>query len=168
MLIGILSDTHDRADTMKLAVAMLKSAGAEFFLHCGDVGGPGVIDQLAGLKAAFVWGNTDWERVPLQRYAQTLGISCYGAMGDLQLDGKRIALLHGDDSALMQKLLNGQQYDYLFHGHTHLRRDERIGKTRVINPGALQRAREKSVAILDLATDQLRFFIVGDAARSLQ
>jgi putative phosphoesterase len=168
MLIGILSDTHDRVETMKLAVALLKNAGAEFFIHCGDVGGTGVLDHLAGLKAVFVWGNTDWDRLPLQRYAQGLGIACYGSMGDIQLDGKRIAVLHGDDAALMQKLLVGQQYDYLFHGHTHVRRDERIGKTRVINPGALQRAKEKSVALLDSTSDQLRFLIVGGGNGGLQ
>jgi putative phosphoesterase len=161
MLVGILSDSHDRADTLKLAVAMLGKEGAEFFIHCGDVGGPGVLDQLAGLKAAFVWGNTDWERVPLQRYAQTLGIACYGAVGDLELAGKRFCVLHGDDSALMERSLSSQQYDYLLHGHTHIRRDQRVGKTRVINPGALFRAREKTVAILDLASDQLRFMIVA-------
>jgi hypothetical protein len=161
VLVGILSDTHDRADTMGLAIAHLKKEGAEFFIHCGDVGGQAVLDHLAGLKAAFVWGNTDWERVPLQRYAQTLGVACYGAMGDIEIDGKRFAVLHGDDPALMQKLLTGQQYDYLLHGHTHVRRDQVVGKTRVINPGALFRAREKSVALLDPATGQLRFFVVG-------
>ena len=53
-----------------------------------------------------------------------------------------------------------------FHGHTHLRRDERIGRTRAINPtlcNGLQRA-EKSVALLDFwLSDQLRFLIVCDA-----
>jgi putative phosphoesterase len=160
MLIGILSDTHDHADIMKRAIDILTGAGAEFFIHCGDIGGQQVLDQLAGVKAAFVWGNTDWQRLPLQRYAQSLGICCYGAMGDFELGGKRIALLHGDDSPLMQRLLDSQKYDYLFHGHTHVRRDERVGRTRVINPGALHRAKEKSVALLDLATDKLSFLFV--------
>ena len=53
----------------------------------------------------------------------------------------------------------------MVHGHTHVRRDERIGvgggKTvRVINPGALQRAREKSVAVLDTERDEVRFVAV--------
>jgi hypothetical protein len=33
--------------------------------------------------------------------------------------------------------------------------------TRVINPGALYRAREKTVAILDTAADRLTFLRVG-------
>ena len=159
-MIGILSDTHDRADATKAAVELLKQHGAEFYIHCGDVGSERVLDQLAGLPVAFVWGNNDWDRKSLEEYARTLGLDCRGAMADLQLDGKRLAVIHGDDFALRRKLLLEQKYDYLLLGHTHLRQDERSGKTRVINPGALYRAREKSVALLRTDTDMLRFFVV--------
>src|SRR5947208_654632 len=110
MLIGILSDTHDRADAMKAAIDVLRQHGAEFYIHCGDVGGERVLDQLVGLPAAFVWGNNDWDRLPLQRYAESLKIACYGAMADLELGGKRFAVIHGDDFALKQKLLADQHY----------------------------------------------------------
>ena len=39
-----------------------------------------------------------------------------------------------------------------------LLRDERIGRTRVINPGALQRARRYTVALLDTEMDALELF----------
>src|SRR6185437_10042018 len=161
MLLGILSDTHDRADAMKAAVDVLRQHHAEFYIHCGDVGGEAVLDQFVGLPAAFIWGNNDWDRKSLERYAQSLGLSCHGAMADLDLGGKKIAVIHGDDFALKQKLLHDQQHDYLLQGHTHYRQDERVGKTRIINPGALYRAREKSVALLDTASDHLRFLVVG-------
>ena len=161
MRVGILSDTHDKADAMKLAIDVLRQHGAEFYIHCGDVGGEKVIDQLAGLPAAFIWGNNDWDRLPLQRYAMSIGVNCYGSMADLQLGGKRFAVIHGDDFGLKQRLLEEQQFDYLLQGHTHFRQDERIGKTRIINPGALYRAREKSVALLEPETDKLRFLVVG-------
>jgi hypothetical protein len=48
-----------------------------------------------------------------------------------------------------------QGVDYLCHGHTHVVRDERIGQTRVINPGALFRAARYTVALLDMAADRL-------------
>jgi predicted phosphodiesterase len=35
----------------------------------------------------------------------------------------------------MRSAQQGQRYDYLLHGHTHVRRDERAGRTRIINPG---------------------------------
>jgi predicted phosphodiesterase len=61
----------------------------------------------------------------------------------------------------MRRALESQSFDYLLHGHTHVKRDERVGRTRVINPGALHRAREKTVAVLDTATDMLTFLTVN-------
>ena len=164
MLIGILSDTHDRVDAMAAAMDVLRRRGAEFYVHCGDVGSEGVIDHLAGVPAAFVFGNTDWDRATLSRYAQRLGVRCYGAFADLDLGGRRVAVIHGDDFRLKQRLLAEQGHDYLLQGHTHVRADERVGKTRLINPGALHRAKEKTVALLDTATDRLTFLTVAAGA----
>ncbi|MGE5612462.1 MAG: metallophosphoesterase [Bacillota bacterium] len=151
MLIGILSDTHDNTAVTAAAVDLLKRRGAEYFLHCGDVGSCLVLDYLAGLPAAFVWGNCDSGRVELQRYAEKLGITCCGAFGDLTLDGKRVALMHGDDYRLKQRLLREQEYDYLCQGHTHVPQDIRVGRIHVINPGALHRARPRTLGLLDTA-----------------
>ena len=160
MLVGILSDTHDRVEAAAAAVELLRGRGAAYFLHCGDVGGERVLDLFAGLPAAFVWGNTDWDRRPLERYARSVGAECLGAAGELELGGKLFALQHGDDPRAMRRVLDGQRHDYLLHGHTHLRRDERVGRTRVINPGALHRAKPKTVALLDTASDELTFLTV--------
>jgi putative phosphoesterase len=160
MLLGLLSDSHDRIDALAAGIRALREAGAEYFLHCGDIGSERAIDQLAGLPAAFVWGNTDGDRLSLARYAESIGVTCYGNFGELELGGKRIALLHGDDAKLKQKVLAEQQYDYLFQGHTHVREDRRVGRVRVINPGALHRAAVKTVATLDTASDELKFLTV--------
>lgn len=142
---------------MATGVALLQQSGAEFFLHCGDVGSEAVLDHFAGLPSAFVWGNTDWDRMGLQRYAETIGVTCYGAFGSLELDGKRIALMHGDDAKQKQRILDAQEHDYLLQGHTHVREDRTVGRTRVINPGALHRAAVKSVALLDTRQDRVSF-----------
>jgi putative phosphoesterase len=161
MLLGILSDTHDRSEIMKRAIAALQERGASFFIHCGDLCEPHLLDHLAGLPSAVVWGNCDWDRHGLQRYAESIAVPFYGAFADLEFDAKRIAVLHGDDPAHLAALLKAQQHDYLLHGHTHIRRDQRIGKTRVINPGALHRAAEKTVALLDTATDTLEYLRIA-------
>ena len=54
---------------------------------------------------------------------------------------------------------NGQ-YDYLLLGHTHVARDWRLGRLRIINPGALYRASKKTVATLDTRTDAVRYLTV--------
>jgi len=160
MMIGILSDTHDRADAMAAAVRTLTANGAEFLIHCGDVGSPSILDYLAGVPSAFVWGNNDFDRRELERHARSLGITCYGNLGDFELEGKRFALLHGDDERTKQRLLAEQQHDFLLQGHTHVPLDQQVGKTRCINPGAMYRAREKTVALLTTETDQLAFMTV--------
>ena len=163
MIVGILSDTHDRVDTARAGIKLLQEHGPEYLIHCGDVGSDQILDLLAGLPSPFVFGNTDWDRAALQRYAEQIGVACWGTLGSLSLDGKQIAVTHGDDHRLKQRLFAGQNYDYLFQGHTHIPRDERVGRTRVINPGALHRAREKTVAVLDTETDALKFLVVGSA-----
>ena len=161
MIIGILSDSHDRADTLAAAIAMLEEAGAEFYIHCGDIGSERCIDLLAGLPSAFVFGNCDFDRASLSRYAQRIEVPCYGNFADLTLDGKRVAVIHGDDFKLKQRLLTAQEHDYLFQGHTHVRADERIGRTRLINPGALYRAAVKTAATLDTAADKLELLRIA-------
>jgi uncharacterized protein len=160
MIIGILSDTHDRAAAMTAGIETLKQAGATYFIHCGDIGQQRCIDLLAGLPSAFVFGNTDFDRASLSRYAASIDVPCYGNLASLELDGKKIAVIHGDDFRLKQKLIDEQQHDYLFQGHTHIKDDRRVGRMRLINPGALHRASEKTVATLDLAKSLLRFHVV--------
>lgn len=160
MILGILSDTHGRADAAAAAIALLKARGAAMFIHCGDVGSQQVLDHFVGLRACFVWGNCDYDRANLERYANALGITCYGSFGDLELAGQRIALLHGDDYRLKQRILEEQRHDYLLQGHTHVAEDQRIGRIRCINPGALYRANPKTAALLNLETDACEWLTV--------
>jgi len=157
VIIGILSDTHDKLDNMIAAMKLLRDGGAEFFIHCGDVGGEKIIDQLAGLPAALVWGNNDWNRTDLTRYAEALSIAVFENFGELELGGKKFAVTHGDDLKLVRKILDEQKHDYVLMGHTHVKADRRLEHTRLINPGALYRSAQKSVAMLDTTSDALRF-----------
>lgn len=161
VLIGILSDTHGAGEAASAAVALLLKEGAAHLIHCGDVGSRSVLDALADdVPAAFVWGNTDHDRNALRRYATALKIRCFDTFGELDVIGKRIAVTHGDDAQHVRRVLADQQHDYLLVGHSHVREDRRVGRVRVINPGALYRAAEKSVALLDAAHDELRFLAV--------
>ncbi len=160
MKIGILSDTHGRADAARLGVEVLAGRGAEMLIHCGDVGSPQVLDMLVGHRGLFVFGNCDWDRDALRRYAQIVGVMCHGALAEIEIDGKRLAVLHGDDAALKRRLLADQQHDYVLQGHTHVAEDTSFGRTRLINPGALYRANPRTVALLDTADGVLEFIVI--------
>lgn len=157
VLIGILSDTHDRIEQARAGMNLLAANGAQFYIHCGDVGGEQILDLFAGLPGVLVWGNNDWDRQGLGRYADSLGVKVQPSLAEVELDARQFAVTHGDDARLVQQLLAQQRHDYLLVGHSHIRADRRQGRVRIINPGALHRAAEKSVALLNLATDELRF-----------
>ena len=161
MIVGILSDTHDRVEAARAGIELLRQHGAEFFIHCGDVGSEMILDLLAGLPSAFVFGNCDWDRRGLERYAAELNVSCLGHSGELELGGKSIHVQHGDDFQSLRRAIDGQQFDYVLHGHTHVTRDQRVSRTRIINPGALHRAKVKTVAILDTDKDSLQLLAVA-------
>ena len=160
MIIGILSDTHDRAEWMAAGIRTLQQGGAEFLIHCGDIGDEACIDLLAGIPSAFIFGNNDFDRARLTRYAASIDVACYGNYANLELADKKIAVIHGDDFRQKQRLLAAQEHDYLLLGHSHARQDERVGRTRVINPGALHRATIKTVVTLNTAADKVMPFEV--------
>jgi putative phosphoesterase len=155
MTIGILSDTHDRIPALEAGVRTLLANGAGCLIHCGDIGGERAIDCLAGHDAAFVWGNTDWDRRGLDEYARSVGVRCLGTGGCVEIDGKRVCVTHGDEPATVRRYLSDPTTDYLLMGHTHQLRDERIDNVRVINPGALHRAAVKTVVLLDVPRDKV-------------
>ncbi len=62
----------------------------------------------------------------------------------------KIALLHGDDQKLLAKTIADGLHQLVCHGHTHVPRQEKIGHTLVLNPGALYRANPHTIAIVRL------------------
>ena len=66
-------------------------------------------------------------------------------------------LLHSDDAKLFQSTIQSGRYDLVCYGHTHVAKREQIGKTLVLNPGALYRANPHSIAIVDLKTLDVNF-----------
>lgn len=161
MKLGILSDSHGRALRVRQALRQLEAAGAEAFVHCGDIGGPEVIDEFAGKHCYMVWGNTDDRDPTLRSYFETLGLPFPNGPLELNLDGKSVAVFHGHEGAF-RRAIQSPRFDYLFYGHTHRRDDRRLGHMRVINPGALHRALTRSVALLDLAQDRLEYIEIVD------
>jgi putative phosphoesterase len=160
MLLGILSDTHNQLARTRHAVALLRAEGAEVLAHCGDLTGPEVVTACAVLPSYFVLGNNDSDNVPaLEQAMADAGAVYLGWGGEASVGGKRVALVHGHLHTDVRRLLAARP-DYLLSGHSHIPHDRRDGPTRRINPGALHRADEYTVALLDLETDELRFLTV--------
>lgn len=159
MRIAIVSDTHSRTATVEQALALIAGRDIELIIHCGDLEDDDTV-RLFPAHTHFVFGNCDHDRDGIRTAIDDIGAKLHEPFGHLDLDGKRLAFLHGDDTHLLRDLIASEAFDYLFHGHTHVRRDERIGQTRVINPGALHRARPKTFAILEVGTGEIERIVV--------
>jgi putative phosphoesterase len=158
MKIGLISDSHGNVGRLTTAVAVLKARGAQMLVHCGDIGGTDAMAALgaSGLPTYAVAGNTDRDLELLSSEAVTCGVRFAADMLVIPLEnGGSLVCLHGNDVPLLTKLLVEGKHTYICHGHTHLARDTRVGKTRLINPGALHNARPLTVAILDTETDEV-------------
>jgi len=161
MVIGVLSDSHDRLPETRAAVTLLLRHGAKALIHCGDLTGQDVVDCLVGeVPAYFVFGNNDWDRDGLARYAADLGVTCLGTHGVIDLGGRKIGVAHGDVLRAVTELEDTPDLRYLLSGHTHVSDDESDGLLRRVNPGALHRTRQKSVCTIDLAADAVRFHLL--------
>jgi len=162
--IAVISDTHDHLENLLTAIQILKAESVTTILHCGDLCGPEVVHAMADFDVWIAEGNMDIGVTLDQLIRETFGAGRFSWLQRIVLDGYSIAMIHGDDEAALGDLIFSGQHAYVFHGHTHRRRDRQIGQTRVINPGALGSSRYEacSFCILDLETDDAQFVILDE------
>jgi uncharacterized protein len=159
MRIAVLSDTHSRYATIEAALQLVDEHRVELILHCGDIDDTEAV-WLFPPNTHFVFGNCDAERAGLRQAIHGIGATLHEPLGRLELDGSTIAWLHGDDHALMREVEHSGDFDYLFYGHTHVADERQTGPTRVINPGALHRVRQKTFVVLDLESGEVETVVV--------
>jgi putative phosphoesterase len=139
VIIGLLGDTHDHITRIGQAVDRLNSeAAGGMFLHTGDFIAPFVIPALARLdgKVIGVYGNNDGDHELLQlRCSETDNVRIEGNFYEFVTGGKRIALLHGHEKAILLDLIESGLFDVVVHGHSHRAGISRKGRTLVMNPG---------------------------------
>lgn len=160
--IGILSDTHEDVRMIRKAVSIFNDAKPSLVIHCGDIISPPVLELFRGLPMKFVYGNNDGERSGLRKKCEELGFSAIDDTLIFSFADKSFFINHGTRSSTINDAVALQQYDYVLHGHTHLKRNELIGKTRVINPGALFSADEYSIAFLEPQSGSVEFVEISN------
>jgi putative phosphoesterase len=163
MKIGILSDTHNDTAATVRALQTFRQRGIQTLIHCGDLVTAEMVRFFNDFDVYFVRGNMDRHHVPDLKAAirAQKGAHWLGKGSEVELNGRRVAVTHGDREPVLETLLSAEP-DYLFFGHFHRRHDERVGQTRLINPGALGGTQHeaRSIAILDLENDELEVLFV--------
>lgn len=150
MKIGVLSDTHGEVWAVQQAVDILQSLGVSLAIHCGDIGAE-IVPLLNGLQTHFVHGNMD-DPVRLREVITDPEHRLHDRFGELEIEGRRVAFLHGDDVKLLRHTIHSGHWDLVCHGHTHAFSSGFEGRTLVLNPGALARTGRPSLAVVELTS----------------
>ncbi|WP_367343561.1 metallophosphoesterase [Methanomethylovorans sp.] len=152
-MIGLMSDSHDNLEAIEQAVEFFNKKGVLTVLHAGDIVSPfteRVFKEL-NAKLYFVFGNNDGDRLLLKKWFEDFGAQCCSDFGDLHLDGRRIALLHGIYEEQIKAMAASGMFDVVVRGHTHTAGVVTDYGTPIINPGettGLLTGR-RTVALLD-------------------
>ena len=168
MKIGVLSDTHNNRSNLQWAVGVLHSENITTIIHCGDLILPDMLALLKNFQIIFLFGNGDTETAPIRTYLSGLhpDNSCsYVFTGSL--GGVSISATHGHLPGKVDELSRSGDYRFVFHGHSHRRKDELNASTRVVNPGALGglKPQERSFCIADLESQTVEFKLMHQAVR---
>ena len=153
MIIGAMSDTHDRLDAVNRAISFFNSKEVTDILHAGDLVSPFVVPLFSKLNAElhFVWGNNEGDHDFVKVRFADIGVRPLGDFAELQLGGKKIALLHGIHQAIVDSLIQSGGYDLVVRGHSH-KAEIAEGETLVVNPGEVcgYLTGRQTVALIDL------------------
>ena len=155
MLIGVMSDTHDNLPAIAKAVELFNREGVDLVIHCGDYVAPFVKRELSKLKAPMkgVFGNNDGERRGLK---EAIGVE--DDILEMDVEGIKIAVLHGTDQRVVEAFVRSQLYDIVIRGHTHRYEIAELGRTILLNPGEVGGyvSGIKSVAFIDTQKREIK------------
>jgi len=138
MKVAVLSDIHDHVLNLDKTIKQIKAnTNVKAVIFCGDMVAPFTARILfaTGLPTYLCLGNNDEDHIGL--YKQSQGNFTWFHLsqefGTVELSGRKIAFCHYP--RLAELLTKSGEYDAVFHGHTHMARNETRGKTTLINPG---------------------------------
>lgn len=164
MKLGILSDTHNHTQNLARALSIFRSRAVTTLIHCGDMTSPKTAVLLKNVHVIAVTGNMDMNTGRLEQTLKQLNPqNSLSATFTGEIEGVAIAATHSHRGNVPDLVANGR-FSYIFHGHTHRRRDEQVNDTRIINPGALGGTRHelRSICIVNLATDAVEFISIPE------
>lgn len=136
MIIGLVSDTHDRLPMIERAVERLKEERVKLVLHAGDYISLFTAKPYAELNVPMigVFGNNCAETEELKKVYAEVGADLRGYFAEVEEGGLRIALTHGHINSEMDRAMNGE-YDVVVRGHSHRASVREENGILVVNPG---------------------------------
>ena len=137
MKIAIISDTHDNVLKTKKCLEELSKKGIKQIFHLGDFCSPFMIDLFKEFNVKAVLGNNDADVFRIMTKIKNLEFKLQDQLYEINVGNNKVALYHGTSKEIVEAVAKSGLYDVLCHGHTHKVRNEKIGKTLVLNPRTL-------------------------------
>ncbi len=163
MFIAIISDSHDNLPNLEKCLTYLAQQGVSTIIHCGDITSAETLEYIGKHfdgEVHVVYGNGDYMQEELNDISyQYDNVIVYGDEGEIEINNLKIAWNHFPEVARTQAASG--EYDAVFHGHTHIPWEEKVGKCIVRNPGPLSGLRNKATfALLDTETNVAQLLLL--------
>ena len=167
MLVGLMSDAHDRVPAIRELLERMVEHGCGMVLHAGDYCSPFSLAPFLELNVPFagVYGRNDGDREGLKAFAaKGVGMELYESPHSIEVGGRRILVVHDLGEVVLRSL---EAHEIIVHGFTHTQeiRELESGAT-IVNPGEAcgWLYGTPAAAILDLDTKHVEFISLTEPA----
>lgn len=161
MILGVISDTHDKLETIDKALQYFQERGVDAIVHCGDWKLLPTMTYFAEYAAKLaipvraVLGNRDVEVEDFMAYALQAPGDFTLQKDSISLVGNKVIALHGHHKPTLKNALQNESARIILRGHSHKELIEKQDNKLIVNPGStafsIPRSKQwrPSVAIVD-------------------
>ena len=153
MLVGVVSDTHNRVGHVKEIVNLFNQHMVSLVVHTGDITNSKTLNHFSKLNCPLkgVYGNNDRNELGLREVAQKNKFQFQEPPRRLSLLDREIVIFHEPDK-IDQFLSENKFIDVVLYGHTHRYENNTKKGVLYFNPGesAGMQKGSNAIGILDL------------------
>jgi len=136
MILGVVSDTHNRIDNVEKIIDIFNTNNVDKVIHTGDITQSKTLVRFKRLNCPLlgVYGNNDLEEQGLIETAKENGFRFQEPPLSFEIGNRKIAIFHEPDE-IESFIKKNPSIKLIIHGHTHRYRNEMVGDVKIINPG---------------------------------
>lgn len=138
MKIAVISDIHDNAHNLVMALDQIKDYNVSEIIFLWDFCGAAIAWMLAKapVKVRAIWGNNDGDKSLITKFSyqewSNLEIG-FDIFDSIIIDNRRVFLSHYP--LLAKPMAKSGDFDVVFYWHNHLKHKEQIWDCLILNPG---------------------------------
>ena len=164
--LAVIADVHDNLVNLQKALSYIKKEKAEYLISLGDLQSLEawqILDELE-LPVWAVMGNADKDIIGEKDLRATLKNIHFSAnVATVELAKQKIIFGHYPEIIKKIILNYPDKYTLALAGHTHLPWEEKIGSTKLLNPGNIANIRcAPTMAIIDLENLKAKLILLNE------